>query len=342
MKDILSEIKQKAKLLNKTIVLPEGEDKRVVKAAQIAADEDLAKIVLLGDEQKVKELNDGKDLKGVVVVNPATNVKTGEYAKILFDCRQGKINKKTGQPEYATVEDAQKYILKDYTMYGALMLKAGDVDGMVSGACHSTANTLRPGLQVIKTAKGTPIVSAYFLMIAPEGGNKYCEDGCYIYADSGLNQNPTSEELAYIAQSSAKSARAIAGITPRIAFISHSTKGSAKHADVDKVVEAVKKFHEICPEELADGELQFDAAVVPEVGASKAPGSPVAGHANVMIFPDLDAGNSNYKNTERLGGFQAVGPLCQGLAKPINDLSRGCHMEDIVAAVAITALQTQI
>ena len=227
-------------------------------------------------------------------------------------------------------------------MYGALMLKAGDVDGMVSGACHSTANTLRPGLQVIKTAKGTPIVSAYFLMIAPEGGNKYCEDGCYIYADSGLNQNPTSEELAYIAQSSAKSARAIAGITPRIAFISHSTKGSAKHADVDKVVEAVKKFHEICPEELADGELQFDAAVVPEVGASKAPGSPVAGHANVMIFPDLDAGNSNYKNTERLGGFQAVGPLCQGLAKPINDLSRGCHMEDIVAAVAITALQTQI
>ena len=171
-------------------------------------------------------------------------------------------------------------------------------------------------------------------MIAPECGNKYCEDGCYIYADAGLNQNPTSEQLAYIAQSSAKSAKAIAGIEPRIAFLSHSTKGSAKHADVDKVVAAVEKFHEIEPDALA--------AIVPEVGASKAPGSKVAGHANVLIFPDLDAGNTNYKNTERLGGFQAVGPLCQGLAKPINDLSRGCHTEDVVAAVAITALQTQI
>ena len=220
------------------------------------------------------------------------------------------------------------------------MLKAGDVDGMVSGACHSTANTLRPGLQVIKTAPGEKMVSAYFLMIAPPCGNKYCEDGCYIYADSGLVQNPTSEELAYIALSSAKSAEQVANITPRIAFISHSTKGSAKHPDVTKVTDAVKLFHEIAPQYNADGELQFDAAVVPEVGQSKAPGSTVAGHANVMIFPDLDAGNSNYKNTERLGGFMAIGPICQGLAKPINDLSRGCHTEDIVAAVAITVLQT--
>ena len=263
-------------------------------------------------------------------------------AKILFDLRAGKINKKTGEPEYATVEDAKAYILKDYTMYGALMLKAGDVDGMVSGACLSTANTLRPGLQVIKTAPGEKMVSAYFLMIAPDCGNKYCPEGCFIYADSGLIQNPTSEELAYIAQSSAQSAKAIAGLEPRIAFLSHSTKGSAKHADVDKVTAAVAKFKEIAPEFLADGELQFDAAIVPEVAKSKAPGSLVAGHANVMIFPDLDTGNSNYKNTERLGGFQAVGPLCQGLAKPINDLSRGCAVADIVAAVAITALQTQI
>ena len=293
----------------------------------------MARITLLGNPEEIKKNNPETDLSGVTIIDPKTYEKTEEYAQLLTELRKAK---------GMTIELARETLAKDYTMYGALMLKAGDVDGMVSGACHSTANTLRPGLQVIKTAKGTPIVSAYFLMIAPEGGNKYCEDGCYIYADSGLNQNPTSEELAYIAQSSAKSARAIAGITPRIAFISHSTKGSAKHADVDKVVEAVKKFHEICPEELADGELQFDAAIVPEVGASKAPGSPVAGHANVMIFPDLDAGNSNYKNTERLGGFQAVGPLCQGLAKPINDLSRGCHMEDIVAAVAITALQTQI
>ena len=178
-------------------------------------------------------------------------------------------------------------------------------------------------------------------MIAPPCGNKYCEDGCYIYADSGLVQNPTSEELAYIALSSAKSAEQVAGLTPRIAFISHSSKGSAKHADVTKVQEAVKLFKEIAPEYNADGELQFDAAIVPEVGASKAPGSTVAGHANVLVFPDLDTGNSNYKNTERLGGFMAIGPICQGLAMPINDLSRGCKTEDIVAAVAITVLQTK-
>lgn len=342
MRDILKEIKQKASDLNKIIVLPEGEDKRVVKAAIDTCKENIARVVLLGNKEDIVKLSDDGDLSKVVIVNPETHDKTMEYAQMLFDLRQGKINKKTGLAEYPTVEDAKNYILKDYTMYGALMLKAGDVDGMVSGACHSTSNTLRPGLQVIKTAKGEKMVSAYFLMIAPEGGHKFCEDGCYIYADSGLNQNPTSEELAYIALSSAKSAETIAGITPRIAFISHSTKGSAKHADVNKVVDAVNLFKEIAPNYNADGELQFDAAIVPSVGASKAPGSTVAGHANVLIFPDLDAGNSNYKNTERLGGFQAIGPLCQGLAKPINDLSRGCAVEDIVAAVAITALQTQI
>ena len=333
MSKVLDNIKKRASVLGKNIVLPEGEDKRVVEAASVATKEGIAKITLLGNEEEIKKNNPNIDLTGVTIIDPLTYEKTPEYANLLYELRKEK-----GMTE----ELAKETLKKDYTMYGALMLKVGDVDGMVSGACHSTANTLRPGLQVIKTAKGTPIVSAYFLMIAPECGNKYCEDGCYIYADSGLNQNPTSEQLAYIAESSAKSAIAIAGIEPRIAFISHSTKGSAKHADVDKVTEAVAKFHEIAPEYLADGELQFDAAIVPEVGASKAPGSKVAGHANVLIFPDLDAGNSNYKNTERLGGFQAVGPLCQGLAKPINDLSRGCHMEDIVAAVAITALQTQI
>lgn len=341
MKNILSEIKSKASALNKTVVLPEGEDKRVVIAAGETVKQGIAKIILLGDENGIKELNGGKELEGVTVINPVTYAKTDEYASMLFEIRKGKINKKTGMPEYATVEDAKASILKDYTMYGALMLKAGDVDGMVSGACHSTANTLRPGLQVIKTAPGEKMVSAYFLMIAPECGNKYCEDGCYIYADCGLNQNPTSEELAYIALSSAKSAENIAGLEPRIAFISHSSKGSAKHADVTKVSEAVRIFHEIAPEYNADGELQFDAAIVPSIGSSKAPGSTVAGHANVLVFPDLDAGNSNYKNTERLGGFMAVGPICQGLAKPINDLSRGCNSDDIVAAVAITALQAK-
>ena len=333
MSKVLDNIKKRAAALGKTIVLPEGEDNRVVKAAAESVKEGIAKIVLLGNENEITINNPDVDLAGVTIVDPLKSDKFEAYADLLYDLRKEK---------GMTPELARDTLKKDYTMFGALMLKAGDVDGMVSGACHSTANTLRPGLQVIKTAKGTPIVSAYFLMIAPEGGNKYCEDGCYIYADAGLNQNPTSEQLAYIAQSSAKSAKAIAGIEPRIAFLSHSTKGSAKHADVDKVVAAVEKFHEIESDALADGELQFDAAIVPEVGASKAPGSKVAGHANVLIFPDLDAGNTNYKNTERLGGFQAVGPLCQGLAKPINDLSRGCHTEDVVAAVAITALQTQI
>lgn len=342
MTKVLENIKKRSSALCKTIVLPEGEDTRVVRAAAQCVKENIAKIVLLGNAEQIKKDNPDVDLTGVVIIDPVTNGKTDEYAKLLYTLREGKINKKTGAPEYAAVEDARAYILKDYTMYGALMLKLDDVDGMVSGACHSTANTLRPGLQVIKTSKTVPIVSAYFLMIAPECGNEYCEDGCYIYADSGLNQNPTSEELVYIAKSSADSARAIAGIEPRIAFISHSTKGSARHADVDKVVDAVKRFKEAYPDEKADGELQFDAAIVPDVAASKAPNSPVAGHANVLIFPDLDAGNSNYKNTERLGHFQAIGPLCQGLAKPINDLSRGCHTEDIVAAVAITAIQTQI
>lgn len=341
MKDILADIKLRASALNKTIVLPEGEDSRVVEAAAKTVNEKVAKIILLGDESEIVKNNPNVCLDGVTIVNPVEYKDTDKYAQMLFDIRKGKINKKTGEPEYATVEDAKNYILKDYTMYGALMLKADDVDGMVSGACHSTANTLRPGLQVIKTGAGEKMVSAYFLMIAPPCGNKYCEDGCYIYADSGLVQNPTSEELAYIALSSAKSAEQVANLTPRIAFISHSSKGSAKHADVTKVTEAVSIFKEIAPNYNADGELQFDAAIVPEVAKSKAPNSTVAGHANVLVFPDLDAGNSNYKNTERLGGFMAIGPICQGLAKPINDLSRGCATDDIVAAVAITVLQTQ-
>ena len=333
MSKVLEEIKKRASVLGKNIVLPEGEDKRVVEAASVSVKEGIAKITLLGNKEQILKDNPGVDLTGVTIIDPLTYEKTEEYANLLYELRKVK---------GMTPELAHETLKKDYTMYGALMLKSGDVDGMVSGACHSTANTLRPGLQIIKTAKGTPIVSAYFLMIAPEGGNKYCEDGCYIYADSGLNQNPTSEELAYIAQSSAASAKAIAGIEPRVAFLSHSTKGSARHPDVDKVTAAVAKFHEICPDVLADGELQFDAAIVPSVAALKAPGSDVAGKANVFIFPDLQAGNIGYKIAERLGGFMAVGPICQGFAKPLNDLSRGCKSEDIVAAVAITALQTQL
>ncbi len=333
MTKVLEQIKKRASELGKTIVLPEGEDKRVVEASVKCVKEGIAKIVLLGNPDEIKKNNPELDLSGVKIINPATYEKTNEYANLLFELRKAK-----GMTE----ELAKETLQKDYTTYGALMLKAGDVDGMVSGACHSTANTLRPGLQVIKTAPNTPLVSAYFLMIAPENGNKYCKDGCFIFSDSGLNPNPTSEELASIALQSAKSMELVAGVTPKIAFLSFSSKGSAKHQDVDKVVQAVEKFKEMDTGYTFDGELQLDAAIVPEVGQSKAKGSPVAGNANVLIFPDLDAGNIGYKLAERLGGFQAVGPLCQGFAKPINDLSRGCHTEDIVAAVAITAIQTQI
>ena len=339
MSKVLDAIYAKAKSLGKTIVLPEGEDRRVVEASVIVANQGIAEVVLLGKESEILSANHDLDLSAVTILDPATCDKTDEYAELLFKLREGKINKKTGLPEFAEVKDAKANILKDFTMFGALMIKAGDADGMVSGACHSTANTLRPGLQVIKTKKGTKLVSCYFLMVAPEGGNKFCKDDCFIFADCGLNQNPTSEELAYIAQSSAQSAKAIAGLEPKIAFLSHSSKGSAKHADVTKVVDAFNLFKEIAPDVKAEGELQLDSAIVPEVAALKAPGSEVAGQANVLIFPDLDAGNIGYKLVERLGGFQAIGPICQGFDKPINDLSRGCHTQDIVATVAITCLQ---
>ncbi len=332
MTKVMEAIKARAAALNKTIVLPEGEDSRVVRAAQDATKEGIAKIILIGNPEEIAKNNPDIDLTGVTVVDPKTSEKRAEYANLLFELRKAK-----GMTEAQAEE-----LSYDNTYFGMLMLKNGDADGLVSGACHSTANTLRPGLQIIKTAKGAPLVSSYFLMIAPENGNPFCEDGCYIYADSGLVQNPSVEELASIAIQSAESAKMIAGLTPRVAMLSHSTKGSAKHADVDKVVAATALAKEKRPDVMIDGELQLDAAIVPSVAASKAPGSAVAGHANVLVFPDLDAGNIGYKLTERLGGFQAVGPLCQGFAKPINDLSRGCHAEDVVAAVAITCLQTQI
>ena len=332
MATFMDKIKEKAASLNKRIVLCEGEDSRVVKAASDAVKQKIAKITLLGDPDQIRKENPDVDLSGVDIVNPATSEKRAEYAALLYELRKSK-----GMTE----EQAEK-LSYDNTYFGVLMLKAGDVDGLVSGACHSTANTLRPGLQIVKAAPGVPLVSSYFLMIAPEGGNQFCEDGAYIYSDCGLNENPTSEQLSDIAIISAKTAEKIAGLEPRVAMLSFSTKGSAKHADIDKVTAALALAKEKAPDLNIDGELQLDAAIVPSVAKSKAPGSKVAGHANVLIFPDLDAGNIGYKLTERLGGFQAVGPLCQGFAKPINDLSRGCKAEDVVAAVSITALQTQL
>lgn len=332
MNKVMENIKKRAAALNKHIVLPEGKDSRVVEAAAKAVKEGIAKVTLLGDEKSIRENNPTVDLSEVNIVDPKTSQMLPVYQKLLYELRKSK----------GMTQEQANEIAKDNTYFGVLMLKNGDVDGLVSGACHSTANTLRPGLQIIKTAAGVPLVSSYFLMVAPECGNEYCENGAYIYSDCGLKENPNNDELAYIAIASAKSAEVIAELSPRIAMLSFSTKGSAKHADIDKVTSALEKVKQMRPDLNIDGELQLDAAIVPSVAKSKAPGSSVAGHANVLVFPDLDAGNIGYKLTERLGGFQAVGPLCQGFAKPINDLSRGCKADDVVAAIAITALQTLI
>ncbi len=332
MRNILDEIKAKAKALQKTVVLCEGEDSRVVKAAADATKEGVAKIVLLGNEAAIKTANPDVDLTGVTVIDPLTSDKLSVYNEKLCQLRASK---------GMTPEQAAK-LLQDGTYFGAMMLKMGDVDGLVSGACHSTANTLRPGLQIIKTAPGVSSVSSFNLMICPPHGNEYCPDGLVVFADCGLNPTYTSEGLADCAIATANSAKAIAGIDPKVAMLSFSTMGSAKHDNVTLVAEAVKIAKEKAPDIKLDGELQFDAAIVPSVASLKAPNSEVAGHANVFIFPDLQAGNIGYKIAERLGGFMAVGPICQGFAKPLNDLSRGCKSEDIVAAVAITALQTQL
>ena len=328
---VIEEIKKKASARNKKIVLCEGEDRRVVLAAAECVEEGIAKIVLLGDEADIKAKNPDVELAGVEIINPATSEKLEEYASLLYELRKSK-----GMTEEQAREQA-----KDATFFGALMLKNGDVDGLVSGACHSTANTLRPGLQIIKTAPGVSSVSSFNLMVAPPVGNKYCEDDMLVFADCGLNPTYTAEGLAECAIATAKSAKEIAGLQPRVAMLSFSTKGSAKHDLVTGVQEATKIAKEKAPDLMLEGELQFDAALVPEVAELKAPGSKVAGHANVLIFPDLQSGNIGYKIAERLGGFQAIGPICQGFAKPLNDLSRGCKTSDIVCAVAITVLQAE-
>lgn len=327
---IIDVLKEKAKADKKTIVLPESEDRRTYEAAAKILKEGIANIVLVGTDEDVKKHGEGLDLTGIQVVDPATSDKTAAYIDKLVELRS-----KKGM----TPEQAKEILLNQYLYYGVMMVKMGDADGMVSGACHSTADTLRPCLQILKTKPGTKLVSAFFLMVVPDcdmGAN-----GTFIFGDAGLEQNPDPEKLAYIAISSAESFRTLTGKEPIVAMLSHSTKGSAKHPDVDKVVEATKLAHEFAPDLKLDGELQLDAAIVPEVGASKAPGSTVAGHANVLIFPDLDAGNIGYKLVQRLGKAEAYGPLTQGIAAPVNDLSRGCSAEDIVGVVAITCVQAQ-
>ena len=316
--------------MQKTIVLPETEDERTYKAAETVLKEGLADPVLVGSKEEIEKNKGTYDISGATIVDPATDARTEGYIAKLVELRQ-----KKGM----TPEQAKELLLSNYLYYGVMMVKMGDADGMVSGACHSTADTLRPCLQILKTKPGTKLVSAFFLMVVPNcdmGAN-----GTFIFADAGLEQNPDPEKLANIAISSADSFKLLVEKEPVVAMLSHSTKGSAKHADVDKVVEATKIAQELAPELALDGELQLDAAIVPSVGESKAPGSKVAGHANVLVFPDLDAGNIGYKLVQRLAKAEAYGPLTQGIAAPVNDLSRGCSAEDIVGVVAITAVQAQ-
>ena len=326
----IDEIKARAKADKKVIVLPETEDERTYKAAETVLKEGLADLVLVGSKEEIEKNKGTYDISGATIVDPATDARTEGYIAKLVELRQ-----KKGM----TPEQAKELLLSNYLYYGVMMVKMGDADGMVSGACHSTADTLRPCLQILKTKPGTKLVSAFFLMVVPNcdmGAN-----GTFIFADAGLEQNPDPEKLANIAISSADSFKLLVEKEPVVAMLSHSTKGSAKHADVDKVVEATKIAQELAPELALDGELQLDAAIVPSVASLKAPDSDVAGQANVLIFPNLDAGNIGYKLVQRLAKAEAYGPMTQGMAKPVNDLSRGCSAEDIAGVVAITCVQAQ-
>ena len=330
MSSFIAKIKERAKQDKKTIVLPESMDRRTFEAAAQVLKEDIANLIIIGTEEEIAKNSEGLDISKAKVINPFTYEKTEDYLNLFVELRKNK---------GLTYEDAKKTALGDYMYYACLMVKAGDADGVVSGACHSTANTLRPSLQIIKTKPGVKLVSSFFVMVVPNC--EYGENGVFVFADCGLEQNPDSEKLAAIAQCAAESFELLVEKEPRVALLSHSSMGSAKHADVDKVVEAVRIAKENAPELKLDGELQLDAAIVPSVGASKAPNSPVAGKANVLVFPDLDAGNIGYKLVQRLAKAEAYGPVTQGIAMPINDLSRGCSAEDIVGVVAITCVQAQ-
>ena len=324
MSEFLDRMKAAAKSNKKTIVLPEGEDPRTIEAAKKIVEEDLANLVILGDPSTI-------DVPGVTVIDPRTAEKKQAYAEKFAELRAKK---------GVTLPEALEQ-MNDATYFGTMMVKMGDADGLVSGACHSTANTLRPALQILKTAPGTKLVSAFFIMCtkSPEFG----ADGTLLFADCGLNINPNADELSEIALASAESWKAfMPGVDPKVAMLSFSTMGSAKGDVPTKVQEAVKLANEKNPELALDGDLQLDAALVQSVADLKAPNSSVAGNANILVFPDLEAGNIGYKLVQRFAGAEAYGPVLQGIAKPVNDLSRGCSADDIVGVVAITAVQAQM
>ena len=327
MASFIDTLIDRAKADKKTIVLPEGNDERILEAAQEALAQGIANIIILGDADEIAAK--GYNLEGATIIDPATSDKQEEFANLLYELRKAK---------GMTPEEA-KELMKDPIHFAVLMVKSGLCDGLVGGACHATIKILSPSLKIIKTAPGEPMVSSFFIMDVP--GSEFGENGLFLFADCALEIQPTSEKLAHIANQTDKSFKRLIGDDPRIALLSHSSHGSAVNDDSTKVVKAVEYIRENYPDIVADGELQLDAAIVPELGASKAPNSPVAGKANVLIFPDLDAANIGYKLVQRLGGAKAYGPVLQGLAAPVNDLSRGCTAEDVVGVIAITCVQAQ-
>ncbi len=329
--NFIDTIKERAKKDIKTIVLPETEDIRTLQATEKILKEGFAKIILVGNKEKTEELanQNNINIEGAIIIDPAKSEKYDEYVNKFFELRQKK---------GISIEKAKEIMLNN-VYFGMMMVKCKDADGLVSGAAHSTADTLRPALQILKTAEGTKLVSAFFLMVVPNC--EYGENGTFVFSDAGLNANPTSEELSEIAISSANSFKQLVGKEPKVAMLSYSTYGSAKSELVEKVQNATTILKQKAPNLKADGEMQLDAALVKEIGQKKAPGSEVAGQANTLIFPDLNAGNIGYKLVQRLAKAEAYGPLCQGIARPVNDLSRGCSSNDIVGVVAITAVQAQ-
>lgn len=329
----IDEMKQKAKKEIKTIVLPEAEDVRILEATKMVLEEEYANIVLIGNEEKIK--NKAKENNIAIgkakIIDPNKSEKYEQYVNLLYELRKNK---------GMTIEKA-KELLKDPVYYGMLMLKdeKSEADGLVSGAAHSTSDTLRPALQILKTAPGTKLVSGFFIMLVPDC--KYGEEGIFVFGDCALNENPDAEDLSEIAISSSESFKQLIGKEPKVAMLSYSTYGSAKSELTQKVIDATNLVKQKKPDLMVDGELQLDSAIIPSVAEFKAPNSILKGNANILIFPDLNAGNIGYKLVQRLAKAEAYGPLCQGIAKPVNDLSRGCSSKDIAGVVAITAVQAQ-